>query len=117
MRKVTVSKPAMRATVGGRRWPLRLIKTPFISEKSPKVISSYIIDVLKVQRFTPFRIEDAQYATPSSLITAHFVGVSQGSSGTDVPAFVNEKRFNTKTNMVDCFCISGASGAILVSKI
>ena len=42
--------------------------------------------------FTPFRIEDAQYATPSPLITAHFVGVSQGSSGTDVPAFVNEKR-------------------------
>jgi hypothetical protein len=25
--------------------------------------------------FTPFRIEDAQYATPSSLITAHKVGV------------------------------------------
>ena len=31
-------------------------------------------------------------ATPSLLITAHKVGVSQGSSGTDVPAFVNEKR-------------------------
>jgi hypothetical protein len=46
--------------------------------------------------FTPFRIEDAQYATPSPLITAHKVGVSQGSSGTDVPAFVNEKRCNTK---------------------
>jgi hypothetical protein len=25
--------------------------------------------------FTPFRIEDAQYATPSPLITAHKVGV------------------------------------------
>jgi len=45
--------------------------------------------------FTPFRIEDAQYATPSPLITAHKVGVSQGSSGTDVPAFVNEKRCNS----------------------
>jgi len=30
---------------------LLLIKTPFISEKSPKVISSYIIGILKVQRF------------------------------------------------------------------
>jgi hypothetical protein len=27
------------------------------------------------RRFTPFRIKDAQYATPSSLITAHKVGV------------------------------------------
>ena len=32
--------------------------------------------------FTPFRIEDAQYATPSPLITAHKVGV------------LNEKRCN-----------------------
>jgi len=39
--------------------------------------------------FTPFRIFDAKYATPSTLITAHKVGVSQGSS---VPAFANEKR-------------------------
>jgi len=30
---------------------LRLIKTPFISEKSPLAISGYIIGVLKVQRF------------------------------------------------------------------
>jgi hypothetical protein len=48
--------------------------------------------ILHRRRITPFRIEDAQYATPSPLITAHKVGVSQGSSGTDVPAFVNEKR-------------------------
>ena len=34
--------------------------------------------------FTPFRIEDAEYATPSSLITAHFVGV------------LNEKRCNNQ---------------------
>jgi len=46
-----------------------------------------------MRSFTPFRIEDAQYSTPSSLITAHTrrEGVSQGSSGTDVPAFMNEK--------------------------
>ena len=31
--------------------------------------------VLILRRFTPFRIEDAQYATPSPLITAHKVGV------------------------------------------
>jgi hypothetical protein len=35
-------------------------------------------------RFTPFRIEDAQYATPSPLITAHKVGV------------LNEKRCKKK---------------------
>ena len=34
------------------------------------VESLYISDVF----FTPFRIEDAQYATPSPLITAHKVG-------------------------------------------
>ena len=31
---------------------------------------------LKINNFfTPFRIKDAQYATPSTLITAHKVGV------------------------------------------
>ncbi len=48
--------------------------------------------------FTLFRIEDAQYATPSPLITAYKVGVSQGSSGTDVPAFVNEKMCKNHIN-------------------
>ena len=38
--------------------------------------------------FTPFRIEDAQYATPSPLITAHKVGV------------LNEKRCKTKIDFV-----------------
>ena len=39
--------------------------------------------------FTPFRIEDAKYATPSPLITAHKVGV------------LNEKRYkNTETPLV-----------------
>jgi hypothetical protein len=31
--------------------------------------------ILHRRRITPFRIEDAQYATPSPLITAHKVGV------------------------------------------
>jgi hypothetical protein len=46
--------------------------------------------------FTPFRIEDAQYETPSSSLRetapTEREDVSQGSSGTNVPAFVNEKR-------------------------
>ena len=55
-----------------------------------------LVGFIIIYVFTPFRIEDAQYATPSPLITAHKVGVSQGSSGTDVPAFVNEKRCKKK---------------------
>jgi hypothetical protein len=34
-----------------------------------------VFDTKKDTYFTPFRIEDAQYATPSPLITAHKVGV------------------------------------------
>ena len=55
------------------------------------------------QAFTPFRIEDAQYATPSPLITAHKVGDSQGSSGTDVPAFVNEKMCKDRAKKIKHF--------------
>lgn len=40
--------------------------------------------------FTQLRIENAQSASSSPLITAPDEGVSQGSSGTYVPAFVNE---------------------------
>ena len=46
--------------------------------------------------FTPFRIQNAKRGPPFSSLreTAHTrrEGVSQGSSGTDVPAFVNAKR-------------------------
>jgi hypothetical protein len=45
------------------------------------------------------RILNAQRGSPFSLITANKVGVSQGSSGTDVPAFVYEKRCKNLNNL------------------
>ena len=40
-----------------------------------EVALNHLVDYSSLFDFTPFRIEDAQYATPSPLITAHKVGV------------------------------------------
>jgi hypothetical protein len=57
-----------------------------------------------VECFTPFRIEDAQYATPSPLIAAHKVGV------------LNEKRCNMKqiTLIYDEFFVTKHFSIIIV---
>ena len=47
----------------------------FVSFIPVKICRFAVQSTPAVCGFTPFRIEDAQYATPSSLITAHKVGV------------------------------------------
>ena len=76
--------------------------------------SKYILETFKasnsilydfeyfINSFTPFRIEDAQYATPSPLITAHFVGV------------LNEKRCNKR--IIGFGIYAGYVGAVLGLK-
>ena len=56
---------------------------------SPLICACFF--VIKFYNYTFFAIKMRKGDPLLLLITAHKVGVSQGSSGTDVPAFVNEK--------------------------
>ena len=55
--------------------------------------------------FTPFRIEDAQYATPSPLITAHKVGV------------LNEKRCKTSHRRCALFQILTGTASLEIENV